>query len=102
VSFCIGLSGSHPLDARVETNTPTWAASTVRDQTSRAKLVKADRIVRAVVDRLSVSDVDRWHARLRKAGAVTPRSAISTSCFGRRRRWRVLWRIHREAASCPT
>lgn len=56
------------LDAWLETNTPTWAASTVRDQTSRASLVKADPIARRVVDRLSVSDVDRWHARLRKKG----------------------------------
>jgi integrase len=56
------------LDAWLETNTPTWAASTVRDQTSRASLVKADRIARTVVDRLSVADVDRWHARLRSKG----------------------------------
>jgi len=55
------------LDARVEKSTPTWAVSTVSDQTSRVKLVKADRISRTVVDRLSVSDVDLWHARLRNA-----------------------------------
>ncbi len=63
-----GHTVADALDAWVETSTPTWAASTVRDQTSRASLVKADRIARTVVDRLSVSDVDRWHARLRKAG----------------------------------
>jgi len=54
------------LDAWLETNAPTWAASTVRDQTSRASLVKADKIARTVVDRLSVADVDRWRARLRE------------------------------------
>ena len=34
------------LDAWLETRSPTWAASTVRDQTSRVSLVKADRIAR--------------------------------------------------------
>jgi integrase len=56
------------LDAWLETNTPTWAASTVRDQTSRGSLVKADKIARTVVGRLSVGDVDRWHGRLRERG----------------------------------
>jgi integrase len=63
-----GHTVADALDAWVETSTPTWAASTVRDQTSRSKLVKADRIARTVVDRLSVSDVDLWHVRLRKGG----------------------------------
>ena len=63
-----GHTVADALEAWVETNTPTWAGSTVRDQTSRASLVKADRIARTVVDRLSVSEVDRWHTRLRKAG----------------------------------
>ena len=40
------------LDAWIETHTPTWAASTVRDQTSRASLVKADKIARTPLGRL--------------------------------------------------
>lgn len=63
-----GRSVSDVLDAWLETNTPTWAASTVRDQTSRASLVKQDRIGATPVGRLTVSDVERWHARLRAAG----------------------------------
>ncbi len=63
-----GHTVADALDAWLETNAPTWAASTVRDQTSRASLVKADKIARTVVDRLSVADVDRWHARLRDRG----------------------------------
>ncbi len=55
------------LDAWIETHTPTWAASTVRDQTSRASLVKADKIARTPLGRLTVADVDRWHTRLRAA-----------------------------------
>lgn len=61
-----GHTVADALDAWMETNTPTWATSTVRDQTSRASLVKADKIARIVVDRLSVADVDRWHTRLRQ------------------------------------
>jgi len=63
-----GHTVADALDAWLETNTPTWVPSTVRDQTSRASLVKADKIARTVVDRLSVADVDRWHARLRDRG----------------------------------
>ena len=63
-----GHTVTDALDAWLETNAPTWAASAVRDPTSRASLVKADKIARTVVDRLSVADVDRWHARLRDRG----------------------------------
>ena len=52
------------LDAWLETRSPTWAASTVRDQASRVSLVRADRIARAPLGRLTVADVDRWHGRL--------------------------------------
>lgn len=63
-----GRSVADVLDAWLETSTPTWAASTVRDQTSRASLVKGDRIAKTPVGRLTVADVDRWHARLRAGG----------------------------------
>jgi integrase len=63
-----GRTVADVLDAWLETNTPTWAASTVRDQTSRATMVKQDRIGSTPVGRLTVLDVDRWHARLRAGG----------------------------------
>ena len=63
-----GRTVADALDAWLETHSPTWAASTVRDQTSRVSLVKADRIARAQLGRLTVADVDRWHARLRAQG----------------------------------
>jgi integrase len=63
-----GRTVADALDAWLETRSPTWAASTVRDQTSRVSLVKADRIARVQLGRLSVADVDRWHARLRARG----------------------------------
>ena len=63
-----GRSAADALEAWIETHIPTWAASTVRDQTSRASLVKTDRIARTPLGRLTVADVDRWHTRLRAAG----------------------------------
>jgi integrase len=63
-----GRTVTDALDAWLETRTPTWAASTARDQASRVSLVKADRIARAQLGRLTVADVDRWHARLRARG----------------------------------
>ena len=44
-----GRTVADALDAWIETHMPTWAASTVRDQTSRASLVKADEIAPAGV-----------------------------------------------------
>lgn len=63
-----GHTVADALDAWIESHTPTWAASTVRDQTSRASLVRADKIARTPLGRLTVADVDRWHTRLRGAG----------------------------------
>ena len=63
-----GRTVADALEAWIETHAPTWAASTVRDQTSRASLVKADRIARMQLVRLTVADVDRWHTRVRAAG----------------------------------
>lgn len=56
------------LDLWLEQNGPVWAPSSARDQVSRAALVKADPIAQLSVARLSVADIDRWHARLRRAG----------------------------------
>ena len=64
-----GRTVAEALDSWLETRSPTWAASTVRDQTSRVSLVKTDRIARTQLGRLTVADVDRWHARLRARGA---------------------------------
>ncbi len=58
------------LDEWVEHNSATWAASSAaRDQRSRVKAIKTDdTLARMPVARLSVADIERWHARLRRAG----------------------------------
>ncbi len=57
------------LDEWLEIKAPGWAPLAVRDQTSRSALVKKDPIASMSVASLGVSDIDRWVARLRKAGA---------------------------------
>ena len=56
------------LDEWLEIKTPSWAPLTVRDQTSRVRLLKQDPIASMSVASVGVSDIDRWVARLRKAG----------------------------------
>jgi len=63
-----GRTVSDLLDAWVHQNLDTWAASSARDQQSRVKSLKRDAIVRVPLARLSVADVERWRARLRRAG----------------------------------
>ena len=72
-----GRTVADALDAWIETHTPTWPASTVRDQTSRASLVNADRLARMPLGRLTVADVDRWHTRLRAAGVGESREGAT-------------------------
>lgn len=63
-----GRTVAEAMDVWPETNALAWAASTIRDQTSRVGLVKQDPIARIEVGRLTVADVDRWHARARAKG----------------------------------
>ncbi len=57
------------LDEWVEHNSATWASSSARDQRSRVEAIKTDdTLARMPVARLSVADIERWHARLRRAG----------------------------------
>ena len=59
---------SDVLDAWVAQSLATWAPSSARDQQSRVRSIKKDQIARIPLARLSIGDVERWHARLRQAG----------------------------------
>lgn len=63
-----GRTVADVLDAWVDQNGPTWAPSSARDQRSRVRSIQADRIASITLARLSVADVERWHARLRARG----------------------------------
>jgi len=67
-SRAAGRTVSGLLDEWVAANQTTWAPATARDQSSRVKLIKADRIATVAVARLMAADVERWHGRMRKAG----------------------------------
>ena len=68
-SSAAGRTVRDVLDEWVEHNVDTWAASSARDQRSRVKAIKSDdKLARMPVARLSVADVEQWHARLRRAG----------------------------------
>lgn len=56
------------LDDWLEINTASWAPLTIRDQTSRANLIRADSIAQQSVAAVGVADIDRWVIRLRRAG----------------------------------
>ena len=63
-----GRTVSEMLDAWVAKHEAPWAPASQRDQTSRVTRIRADRIARLSVARLSIEDVERWHARLRADG----------------------------------
>lgn len=65
-----GCKVAQLLDDWIETRAPTWAPLTLRDHESRAAHIQDDLIARSSVVSLSVSEIDRWVARMRKAGAL--------------------------------
>jgi len=56
------------LEAWLEVNLPTWAPQTARDYLSRTKAVTEDTLGSIPLARLSVQDIELWHARLRRSG----------------------------------
>jgi len=56
------------LDLWTDQNEPAWAVSTTQNQKSRVAMVKTDPIAKIRLVRLTAVDVDRWHARLARAG----------------------------------
>ena len=56
------------LDLWTEQDEAAWAVSTTQNQKSRVAMVKTDPIAKIRLVRLTAVDVDRWHARLARAG----------------------------------
>jgi hypothetical protein len=56
------------LDAWIDQNLDTWTPSSARDQQSRVRSIKQDKIAEISIAQLSIADVERWHTRLRRAG----------------------------------
>jgi integrase len=90
-SHAAGRTVTELLDAWLELNEASWAPATVRDERSRAEFVKADPLGTMALARLSVADVDRWHARLRKAGigeaSIRNRQVVLQAALAQAVRW---------------
>jgi hypothetical protein len=86
-----GRNVSEVLDAWVDQNLDTWAAASSRDQQSRVRSIRQDKIALMPIAQLSISDVERWHTRLRRDGMQDARirnlhGALSAA-FGQALRW---------------
>jgi len=86
-----GRSVADVLDAWAEVSDATWAAASRRDQRSRIRFILADAISAVAVARLGVADIERWHARMRKAEvgetAIRSRHAVLRASLAQA----VLW-----------
>ncbi len=72
------------LDAWIDQNLDTWALSSARDQQSRVRSIKQDKIAEIPIARMSIADVERWHTRLRRgrlqdAGIRNQHGALSAA-----------------------
>jgi integrase len=86
-----GRTVADVLAAWREVNDPVWAETSRRDYASRIARMLDDPIASVNVARLSVADVERWHARLRKAGvgeaAIRGRHATLRAALAQGVRW---------------
>jgi len=63
-----GRTVADALDGWLERNEGSYTPASLRDQTSRVRLVQQDAIARTPLARLGVAEVDRWLTRMRRAG----------------------------------
>lgn|GEM_PF-417080 len=74
-----------------ETNDGVWAESSKRDYAGRATAIADDPIGRMAVARLGVSDVERWHTRMRRSGVgpttIRSRHSALRAALARAERW---------------
>ena len=79
------------LAAWLEANQSVWSEASRHDYASRAGLIAKDPIATVAAARLSVGDVERWHARMRKEGvgegAVRSRHGVLRSALSQAVRW---------------
>jgi len=86
-----GRSVEDVLDAWIDQNIDTWAPASSRDQQSRVRSIKQDKIARIPIAQLSIADVERWHTRLRRAGmqdaGIRNQHGALSAAFGQAMRW---------------
>jgi integrase len=86
-----GRTVTDALNAWREVNDPVWADSSRRDYEIRANAILGDPISKVSLARLSISDVEQWHARMRKArvgeAAIRSRHAAMRAALSQAVRW---------------
>jgi len=90
-SNAAGRTVADVLTSWREVNEGVWSDASRRDYRSRAGFIADDPIGKVSIARLSVADVERWHARLRKAGvgetAIRSRHAVLRAALAQAVRW---------------
>lgn len=90
-SNAAGRTVADVLAAWLEVNDGVWSEGSRRDYASRTAFVADDAIARIAVARLGVGDVERWHARMRKAKvgetAIRNRHSALRSALSQAVRW---------------
>jgi integrase len=90
-SNAAGRTVADVLTAWRDVNQPVWAESTRRDYESRIALIESDAIAEMPVARVGVADVERWHARMRKAevgeSAIRGRHSVLRAALAQALRW---------------
>ena len=98
-----GRKVGHVLDEWLDLNSASWAPLTLRDQTSRARLIRADNIAEQSVASLGVADIDRWVTRLRRAGtgesSIRNQHSVLRAALEQAVRWE--WISRNPAKSAP-
>ena len=90
-SHAAGRTISDVIAAWRDVNSSVWSEATRRDYESRAALIAEDSIAEVAVARLGVGDVERWHARMRRAGvgefAIRSRHSVLRAALSQAVRW---------------
>jgi integrase len=90
-SRAAGRTVEDVLRAWEEVNESVWSPSSRRDYGGRVRAILADPIAAVGLGRISVADVERWHARMRRAGvgpqAVRNRHSVLRAALAQAVRW---------------
>ncbi|MGH9282266.1 MAG: site-specific integrase, partial [Acidimicrobiales bacterium] len=90
-SQAAGRTVEDVLRAWQEVNESVWSPASRRDYGGRVKAILCDQLAGLGLARLSVADVERWHARMRKAGvgeqAIRNRHSALRAALSQAVRW---------------
>lgn len=90
-SSAAGRTVADVVEAWREVNRDLWSEASRRDYASRASFIAKDPIAKLPIARLGVGDVERWHARMRRAGvgaaAIRSRHSVLRAALSQAVRW---------------